>query len=127
MTRGRCCRRCRRCRHILDCLTARRLTVGEPAHNSRQDRRKVGNWAQNCHLPASNFEPLPPKSDILFSFYSPVPVVYVLTVGAAVGEPLLAFRALERLLAAVEPSVFGEVVFVFESLLTIGAFVGTQV
>ena len=43
------------------------------------------------------------------------------------GEPLLAFRALERLLAAVEPSMFGEVVFVFESLLTIGAFVGTQV
>jgi len=54
-------------------------------------------------------------------------VVYVLTVGAAVGEPLLAFRALERFLAAVQPSVFGEVVFVFESLLTIGAFVGTQV
>ena len=62
---------------------------------------------------------------VLFLF--PVPVVYVLTVGAAMGEPLLAFRALERLLAAVEPSVLGEVVFVFESLLTIGAFVGTQV
>ena len=43
------------------------------------------------------------------------------------GEPLLAFRALEGFLAAVEPSVLGEVVFVFESLLTIGAFVGTQV
>ena len=54
-------------------------------------------------------------------------MVYVLTVGAAMGEPLLAFRALERLFAAVQPSVFGEVVFVFESLLTIGAFVGTQV
>ena len=56
-----------------------------------------------------------------------LPVIYVLTVGATVGEPLLAFRALERLLAAVQPSVLGEVVFVFESLLTIGAFVGTQV
>ena len=43
------------------------------------------------------------------------------------GEPLLTFRALERLFAAVEPSVLSEVVFVFESLLTIGAFVGTQV
>jgi len=43
------------------------------------------------------------------------------------GEPLLAFWALERLFAAVEPSVLSEVVFVFESLLTIGAFVGTQV
>ena len=54
-------------------------------------------------------------------------MVYVLTVGAAVGEPLLAFRALERFLAAVEPSMFGEVVFVFESLLTIRAFVWPQV
>ena len=56
-----------------------------------------------------------------------IPVVYVLTVGAAMGEPLLAFWALEWFLPTVQSSVLGQVVFVFESLLTIGAFVGTQV
>jgi len=54
-------------------------------------------------------------------------VVYVLTVRAAVGEPLLAFRALEWFFPAVESPVLGQVVFVFESLLTIRAFVWPQV
>ena len=54
-------------------------------------------------------------------------MVYVLTIRAAVGEPLLAFWTLEWFLATVQSPVLRQVVFVFESLLTIGAFVGTQV
>lgn len=54
-------------------------------------------------------------------------MVYVLTVGAAMGEPLLAFRALEWFLPTVQSSVLGQVVFVFESLLAIRAFVWPQV
>ena len=52
-------------------------------------------------------------------------MVYVLAVGTTVGKPLLAFWALERLLAAVQTPVLGQVVFVFESLLAIRAFVWT--
>lgn len=53
------------------------------------------------------------------------PVVYMLAVGTTVGKPLLAFWTLEGLLAAVETPVLGQVVFVFESLLAIRAFVWT--
>ena len=54
-------------------------------------------------------------------------MVYVLTVRAAVGEPLLAFWALERFFPTVQSPVLGQVVFVFESLLTIRAFMWPQV
>lgn len=53
------------------------------------------------------------------------PVVNMLAVGTTVGKPLLAFWTLEGLLAAVETPVLGQVVFVFESLLAIRAFVWT--
>ena len=43
------------------------------------------------------------------------------------GEPLLAFWALEWFLPTVQSSVLGQVVFVFESLLAIRAFVWPQV
>ena len=56
-----------------------------------------------------------------------IPVVYVLTVRAAVGEPLLAFWTLEWFLSTVQSPVLGQVVFVFESLLTIRAFMWPQV
>ena len=54
-------------------------------------------------------------------------MVYVLTVRAAVGEPLLAFWTLEWFLATVQSPVLRQVVFVFESLLAIRAFVWPQV
>ena len=44
------------------------------------------------------------------------PVVHVLAVGARVRELLEAFAALEGLLTSVEPLVFRQVMFVFESL-----------
>ena len=56
-----------------------------------------------------------------------IPVVYVLTVRAAVGEPLLAFWTLKWFLSTVQSPVLGQVVFVFESLLTIRAFMWPQV
>ena len=54
-------------------------------------------------------------------------MVYVLTVRAAVGEPLLAFWTLKWFLSTVQSPVLGQVVFVFESLLTIRAFMWPQV
>lgn len=44
-------------------------------------------------------------------------MVHVLAVGARVGKALEALLALERLLAAVQPLVFRQVVLVFEGLL----------
>ena len=54
-------------------------------------------------------------------------MVDVLAVRAAVREPFVTFGALKRLLPAVQSLVLGQVVFVFESLVTISAFVWTQV
>ena len=54
-------------------------------------------------------------------------VVDVLAVGAGVGESLEAFGTLEGLLARVQALMLGQVMLVLESLVTIGAFVGTLV
>ena len=54
-------------------------------------------------------------------------MVDVLTVGSTVREPLVTLGTLERFLPAVQSLVLGQVVFVFESLVTISAFVWTQV
>lgn len=73
-----------------------------------------------------NFPPL-----ILILFAVPVglavrvAVVHVLAVRTGVGESLQTLAALERLLAAVQPLVFRQVVLVFERLRTFDALVGT--
>ena len=43
------------------------------------------------------------------------------------GEAFQALGALERLLAAVQATVLGEVVLVFESLVALAALVGPQI
>lgn len=52
-------------------------------------------------------------------------MIDVLAVGAAVGEPFVTFGTLKRLLPAVESLVLGQVVLMFESLVTLCAFVWT--
>ena len=46
-------------------------------------------------------------------------MVHVLAVGAGVGEPLQTLLALERLFAAMQPLVFGQVVLVLEGVQTL--------
>ena len=53
------------------------------------------------------------------------PVVNMLGVGTWVGESFQAFWTHERFLAAVEPSVLGEMVFMFESLVTFSTLMWT--
>ena len=53
------------------------------------------------------------------------PVIDVLAVRAAVREALVTLWTLERLLPAVESLVLGQVVLMFESLVTLCAFVWT--
>lgn len=52
-------------------------------------------------------------------------MVHVLAVGTRVRESLETFATLEWFLAAVQPLVLRQVVFVFEGLWTLDALVGT--
>ena len=54
-------------------------------------------------------------------------MVYMLRIAATVRKSFETFGTLERLLSAVQPSVLGEMVLMFESLVTLGAFVRTQI
>ena len=55
------------------------------------------------------------------------PVVDVLAVGAAVGEPFVTLGALEGFLPTVQSLVLRQVVLVLESLVAFRAFMWTQV
>ena len=54
-------------------------------------------------------------------------MVDVLTVRPRMGKPLETFWTLERFLARVKSSVFGQVMLVFESLVAVAAFVRTLI
>ena len=54
-------------------------------------------------------------------------MVNVLAVGPRVGESFVTLGTLERFFSAVEPFVFRQVVFVFESLVAVRTFVRTQI
>ena len=54
-------------------------------------------------------------------------MVNVLAVGPRMGESFVTLGTLERFFSAVEPFVFRQVVFVFESLVAVRTFVRTQI
>ena len=54
-------------------------------------------------------------------------VIYMLAVRAGVGKPFQTLWTLKRLLPGMKPFVFGEVMFVLESLVTVCALIRTQI